>query len=81
MRERQRNRNRFFNAKNITIGSGLITILGKMIYDDIKRENSFIKNTVKRIFGSSRIKITNEKNVNNPDSEEEIVYNDIKKIN
>jgi len=54
MKERQRNRNRFFNAKNITIGSGLLTFLAGIIHNDLKKENSFLKNIFRKITGSNK---------------------------
>jgi hypothetical protein len=68
MHKRQRIRNRFLNAKSITLGGGLITFLCKVIYDDLKRENSFIKGIFRKFSGSSKIEILNDKNLNNLDS-------------
>jgi len=44
-----KDRNRFFNAKNITIGGEILTILGKIIYNNLKKENGFIKSIVRKI--------------------------------
>jgi len=51
MKDRERNRNRFFNTRNITIGGGIITLLARVIYNDLKKENGFIKSIYRKITG------------------------------
>lgn len=37
------------NMKNTTIAGSVLVVLGKLIYNDLKNENSLIKNILKKI--------------------------------
>ena len=52
MLDRQRNRFRFFNMRNATIGGGILTFIGKIVYDDLKNDDGIIRSTYRKMIGS-----------------------------